>query len=213
MFRKLLRAGVLPVAALLLLLATTGPDTGNAVTGIPDPCLSTASSNGGCLIVCPSGDADKLQDIGAIITVTILDASGVPLGAFPATDIWVQGCTGGLVAGAPLFGIQADAPTNAAGETTISGPIEAGGQDVGLSVVVMGVPLMESDCVNVLCLPYDAKSPDINGDTVVDLIDLSDFAVGYVSPPKPYQWELDFNCDSVVDLVDFTLFAAHYLHT
>lgn len=55
-------------------------------------------------------------------------------------------------------------------------------------------------------------SPDINGDTRVDLIDFSQFAVVFPSPPMPFDPCLDYNCDGVIDLIDFSLFAAHWTH-
>jgi hypothetical protein len=60
--------------------------------------------------------------------------------------------------------------------------------------------------------PGGTKSPDLNGDAAVDLIDLAIFAGVYTSPPRPYMFCADFNCDSVIDLIDFSIFAAHYLH-
>jgi hypothetical protein len=60
--------------------------------------------------------------------------------------------------------------------------------------------------------PGGTKSPDLNGDGIVDIIDLSIFALVYTSPPKPYLFCADYNCDGAVDLIDFSVFAIHYLH-
>ena len=81
-------------------------------------------------------------------------------------------------------------------------------------VVVQGIIVEDpgAGCV-ALCLPISAVSPDINGDLVVDLIDLAAFAVSYTAPPKPYVACLDYNCDgTLIDLIDFALFALHYTH-
>jgi hypothetical protein len=58
-----------------------------------------------------------------------------------------------------------------------------------------------------------ATSPDINADGLVDVIDLGLFAIGFTSPPKPYDVTLDYNCDGLVDIIDLSLFAQHWLHT
>ena len=213
MVGKTTKMFVILAGVLVLWLASTGSIADTGVTGVPDPCESTATGAGGCMVVCPSGDADRLEDIGAIVTVVIKDAQGLPIAGVPTTDIWLQGCTNGLVPGGSHFGVQTDGLTDVSGTTTISGPLEAGGYDTGLSVWVQGVHLLESDCSTLLCLGYAAKSPDISADTAVDVVDLGLFSLGYLSPPKTYQWELDFDCNRVVDLVDFSLFSLHYLHT
>jgi hypothetical protein len=53
------------------------------------------------------------------------------------------------------------------------------------------------------------KSPDINSDAIVDLIDLSIFAAAFLGA---YNYCADYNCDGVIDLIDLSLFAPHWTH-
>jgi hypothetical protein len=52
------------------------------------------------------------------------------------------------------------------------------------------------------------RSPDINGDGTVDLIDLTLFAMAY--PPQPYDHCIDYNCDGDITLPDLAMFAFHF---
>lgn len=91
----------------------------------------------------------------------------------------------------------------------------AGGCDIaGVCIVVQGVVLWDPQCTGPLCLPITTVSPDLPGalDGKVDLLDLTAFAFGYTSPPKPYDGCLDFNCDGAVDLLDFTVIGYHCFH-
>jgi hypothetical protein len=53
------------------------------------------------------------------------------------------------------------------------------------------------------------KSPDLNSDGIVDLIDLSIFATAFLGA---YNYCADYNCDGVIDLIDLSLFAPHWQH-
>lgn len=54
------------------------------------------------------------------------------------------------------------------------------------------------------------RSPDLDGDGAVDLVDLAIFAQVY--PPNPPSLCADLDCDSVIGLIDLALFALHYNH-
>ncbi|NIM65345.1 MAG: hypothetical protein GTO51_05070 [Candidatus Latescibacteria bacterium] len=56
------------------------------------------------------------------------------------------------------------------------------------------------------------KTPDLDGNGAVNLVDFAMFAAGFGSPPKPYTFCIDYNCDGLVNLVDFAIFAAHWGH-
>ncbi|NIO00744.1 MAG: hypothetical protein GTO42_01175 [Candidatus Latescibacteria bacterium] len=55
-------------------------------------------------------------------------------------------------------------------------------------------------------------SPDIDADSIVNLIDFSMFAGGYISPPRPYDPRFDIYGDGQIGLVDLALFAQHFRH-
>lgn len=207
---------VLSLIAAALLCWQILPTTVDSVnSGIVEPCSSSATSSGGCYLVCPQGDGDRLDATGATISVVVKDNGGNPIPGVPAADFWLESCNSpGLVLCGGSGTINADAATDANGEATISAQLGAGGCDsVGVVVVVQGVVLQDvNNACAPLCLPILAKSPDINSDLVVDVIDLGLFSLLYTSPPHGFQTCLDYNCDGIIDLVDFSLFSQHYLH-
>ena len=207
------------IAAALLCWQVMPASVDNANSGIVDPCSSTASVpsmlDTCCLYVCPQGDGPELSDCGSIISITVKDQSGTPLDGVPAADFWLEGCSGGMALCGGSGSSNADSASNALGNTTMSGGIAAGGCDIGVVVVIQGVIVLAQStvCTTYECLPIVITSPDINGDLIVDIIDLAAFAIGYTSPPKPLTPCLDYNCDGLVDIIDFAVFAIHYLHS
>ena len=177
-----------------------------------DPCQSSASSAGGVLMVCPSGDGPTLSSMDATISVTLRGCAGNPVPGIPPQDFWIQAKTDPhLLCGGHLSS-NADSTTNLNGQTTISVSIAAGGYlGDGVYAIAQGFMIQGTDglCDNPLSLVL--VSPDINGDLIVDLVDLSIFAQGW--PPQPYDPRLDMNGDGLVDLVDLALFATHYNHS
>lgn len=55
------------------------------------------------------------------------------------------------------------------------------------------------------------KSPDLDQNGDVSIVDVSLFAAAY--PPQGYNFCVDFDCDGVIGLVDLSVFAAHYAHS
>lgn len=212
------------IAAALLSWQVMPMSVDSANSGVVDPCSSTATGAGCCLVICPQGDGDRLDACGSVISIVAKDGTGTPLPGILAADVWLIGWGNGAVLCGGSGSINADSATNANGETTISGDWAAGGCDTGVQVVVQGTVIADpNDWNNPLCLPVIPVSPDITGpgdppgpphspDLVVDLIDLTEFAGTYTSPPNAYDPCKDFNCDGVQDIVDFSIFAQHYLH-
>ncbi len=195
------------------------PTAGACTT--PHPCESSATSAGGVLMVCPAGDGPNLSDIGATISVTLLYCLQVePVIGVPPQDLWIQSklhpdprlCGGAASSNADLV-------TDVNGQTTMSGSIAAGGYfGDGVYVVALGsfIQLGESflqpgqTCDNPL--PLVLVSPDINGDLVVDLLDLSAFAAVLVTGGGTVDPRMDFDGDGQIGLVDVSLFAGHFMH-
>ncbi len=211
---------VLSMAAALLLVA------GVAFGGIIDPCNSTATCGGGggaaspasvgCVLVCPAGDGDQISAkvAGGAIFVTVRDGSSIGIPGIPATDFWLVDCDPllDMVLCGGSSSSSATAATDENGETTMEGDIAAGGCADGLSVVVQGFIIEEGtppDCTPV-CLDIDIRSPDMNGDLAVNLLDFALFGGAY--PPNAYSKCADFNCDLAVNLQDFSAFGLHYNH-
>ena len=199
------------LACAVLSLLRAAPVARAAVCLI-DPCCSSASSAGGVLLVCPAGDGPTLSSIGATVSITVLTCyCGEPLPGIPAEDFWIQQSSGPQ----PLCGYHlssnADAASDANGQTTISGSIAAGGYfPDDLHVVAQGMMIGVGCGTDNAAIPLVLVSPDITGDLVVDIVDLAIFAEafsdGTVDP------RMDFSGDGQIDVVDLSLFALHLHH-
>lgn len=96
-------------------------------------------------------------------------------------------------------------------EVTVSGPGDAWIDTMKL------LPIAGPPCA-VNCPRQDAdglvglrnRSPDMNSDTIVNLLDLTAFAAAF--PPNPYSTCADFDCDGVISLIDLTIMANHFNH-
>lgn len=204
---------------------------GIASAGIIDPCKSycellnegPSAPQGCCYFACPLGDTDTFIDSGPTpgpatgegwyIRICVFEEDCTPIAAVPVADFWVIDCDPiddlALCAGGASS--NADSLTNENGYTTMSvTTLAAGGCVEGLAVVVQGFVLLDSvgGCADVICHDIDVRSPDINGDLCVDLVDLAIFATSY--PPQAYDACCDFECDGDVDIVDLARFAFHF---
>ena len=179
-------------------------------------CTMTATSPSGVLFVCPQGDGDRLDTKGLTVTVTLHDVID-PVGV-PTDYIWLESCAGSLVACADGGKIHASAPTDANGQTTITGRFAGGGCDnTGVQVVVAipvegPIPGSGIFCESA-CLPIAVRSCDLDGNLTVTLIDFSKFGEGYQSPPKAYNACLDFTAPvGTVTLADYAKYGSHSGH-
>ena len=198
-------------AAAVLCLQVARVSTVNS--GVVDPCNSAAASAAGVAFACPQSDGDPLAP-ALTITVTVRDNVNAPIAGVPAADIWVIGCNNQLALCGGSGAINASAATDANGQTTITADIAAGGCDLGgLRVVVQGVAIGAGVCADP-CLAIKVKSPDVNGNLVVNLVDFATFGAGYTSPPKAYNECIDFVAPfGTVTLADFAKYGSHNNHT
>lgn len=196
MFNKRLFSLVL-IAGLILGLA------GLAMAGVPDPGASVVYTSGGEATLTPGGLAQSLASYGVIVTVTVRDGNGLPIPAFPAQDIWLDD-NGSADINLCQSGSTADGQTDGDGFATISGVMAGGGNtQSGLSAYVSGVAISGGGGPS---LSIDLNSPDINGDRIVDLGDISLFNAD-VQPPNN-AFRSDFTHDGIVDLGDVSLFSS-----
>ena len=145
----------------------------------------------------------EARDLGgavdATITLYLRDANNDPVVDFPAEDLVLEPsadfdspCPGGTIA---------DGNTDVNGMTQWVNPLFAGGWSEGSTVVMIGgIPLHPFPGF----LPISHNSPDINGDLIVNLIDVSLFAQGYFGD---YSFRIDLRYDGVINLADLSLFA------
>jgi hypothetical protein len=193
-----------------LALAVYPDRPSSTTTGIIDPCLSTAASAGGHAVFCPAGDG-TLASSGATVTVTLRDQTGSAIAGVPAHDVWLTLCGADAC---PCSGgadrVYADAATSVTGVTTISLGLAVGGYPAGGRVLAQGTELGDpADCSTPYC-PVSIRSPDLNCDARVDLIDLA-FLAGVVTSGV-LDDRCDYNGDGSVNAMDVALFAPHYLH-
>ncbi len=124
------------------------------------------------------------------------DPQPLPAG-FPAEDIWLISDFGGLVSCAG--GTNAD-HVDTEGWIIWSNPLHAGGNndaDDPTRLLVAGLPI-ESD------IPFRFRSPDISGDLMVNLTDVTLFTEALHGAAQA--WRADFNRDDLVNLTDIVVF-------
>jgi hypothetical protein len=202
---------IVAVLASLCLLGVAA----TAWAGIPDPTNSYATTvqapNTVSCVVCPAGDGDAYTQCylfggihaNATIDLWVRDINGDPVVLYPATSLWVE--FPGMCE-CPPHACIADAPTDANGHTTFSGPFYGAGCDNTNSTTISlnGIPLNQPG------LPIWHNSPDMNCDLVVNLSDVVIFASGWFTT-CPYC--VDFYWDGVCNLSDVVIMAAHIAHT
>lgn len=206
------------IAAALLCWQVMPASVNTANSGIVDPCSSSASSAGGCWVVCPAGDAAPLNALSpaagdATISVTVKDATGAPVPGIPAADFWVVGANDLVALCGGAGAINAAGATNASGQTTITGVLYGGGCDDGVAVVaqgtIIGDPLNNCDP---LILAIDVRSPDMDGDLEVDNQDFTLFGNAWEPLGGVYDPCADFDCNGAINSIDFTVFGNHWQH-
>lgn len=206
------KLAVLCLVAISLLVVN-----GTASAGLIDACVSYWSLEAAVtpcpLFVCPQGDTGSFLDQGWWLWICVLDINGAPVPNVPATDFWLIDCDpiGDAFLCNGSASSAADSLTNAAGMTTMSnGTVAAGGCADGMALVVQGFVIEDSltNCTTEFCCPIFLRSPDLSGDLIVNLVDLSIFAAAF--PPQPFDTCADFNIDGLVNLVDLSNFAFHF---
>ena len=201
-FSKWLR--IAPATFFLVLLASDA--TALTVPILPDPYLSSATSAPGTINITPGGHGLSLADEGLTVQVTIVDTGGMPVPSFPFMDLWLDDSGTGDISLCPN-GCVADTDTDANGRTTISRAACGGGWTVsGLRVWIAGDPIMGTPALDI-----NVNSPDLNGDLVVDILDLANFAIDYADPT--YNFRSDMTCDGIENIADIGEFAMHYGET
>jgi hypothetical protein len=205
--------------------------TSLAMAGIPDAsqCESIRREAGpkAILLVVPGSAADHSFEtsvaigetpgdpqvnIDATIEVTVRDGQGVVIANYPAEDIWIECPSAPNPVGDPdtsvglvacIGGAVADQSTDVDGYTEFNNPPFAGGQSWGQTRVVIN----GNGLSNTVDVSYN--SPDIDGDGVVNLIDLQPFAADYIDTGV-YHYRSDLFYDGVVNLIDVREMAQYY---
>jgi len=155
----------------------------------------------------------------AVITVTLRDVFGAPVSGVPASLIRLEQassplawCTTSLFPPPPHGPNKADGPTDMLGETTFTRRYFGGSW---VEAAVTGgtyVWLLDASSGTWNQIPTSVlvsyNSPDLNGDLVVDLLDVSEFAMTLFG--GAYHYKIDFNYDLFNNLIDFAMFVPEY---
>jgi len=178
-------------------------------TCIPDPATVEVYATAGRFMSCPAGDGESTAHLAIEVYVIICEE---PVEAFPYQDIWLDDYDPADPEGFTLCqgGSYADQSTDENGYTTISG-VHAGGGWVqsGMAVYISGIVAGGGDGP---ILPIDTNGPDLNGDRVVDLIDVGFFSADLLEPIAPFRSDLVDAGPGPVDLADVGRLAAHIGH-
>lgn len=196
-----------------LLLCCTTP----AIATDPDIESSVAWGPGRfanlTLLVVPDGSGPTLYSshtsTGAVadgtITVQLLDTGGYPVVGFPADRMrldWRTGtyarCDNGTIAARS---------TDADGYSLFTGPMHAGGWSYDVCLVDVYWNWGFSPMTASTGFGLHVNSPDINGDLVVDLLDVPPFAADYYESNGAFR--SDLHRDGRVDLADIAVMATH----
>lgn len=153
------------------------------------------------LLVLPDGSGDGFDSASlpnggtenATITLTLLDAGYNPIYQFPREDMWLESRDGGMV---PCNGgTIADANTDVNGMTHWTNPVLAGGHSETLTEALVNGSHLEMT----VGVKLSFNSPDINGDLVVNLVDVQLFTQDFFSG---YDFRSDFFRDGILNLAD-----------
>jgi hypothetical protein len=194
----------------VLFIAPVNP----ALSGVPDAsqCEAFIAYTGPgvvSLMVVPDGSGNSFTEarddqgniVDATITIIVRDYAGSVIVNYPSEDMWLETADDGLVAGA--WANIPDSDTDAQGTTQWVHPLVAGGSSLGPVFVTINAIRLTSNPG----LPLKFNSPDINGDLVVNLQDVSILTVDYYSG---YSFRCDLNGDGYLNLRDIPIFAEHF---
>jgi hypothetical protein len=160
------------------------------------------------LLIMPDGSGPTLDEArlpyggtaDATITLLLMDINYDPIPYYPREDIWLEAedegliiCTGGSIA---------DTDTDINGETHWTNPLRGGGASEALTVVKVNGSLVELTSG----VRLNFNSPDINGDLVVNLLDVALFAEDFFNHPL-FSFRSDFYRDGQINIADLGVFA------
>jgi hypothetical protein len=151
--------------------------------------------------------------VNATIRVQFVDDFWNPVAGVPRDEVslWFEWSTGpakGCDMGNGHLGLFADGPTDGDGWATFSLPLEGGGWNAGPCWIWVnsGGPAMDPDFNVHPPLSLRVVSPDLDGDRVVDLVDIGLFAMDYLGG---YALRSDLHADGVLNLLDIAIMVQH----
>ncbi len=148
--------------------------------------------------VAPNRNGETFAENGISIRVFLKDCQGNPVAGVPAESITLTHpelcvCPGGNIA---------DAPTDAVGSTTFSGPLRGGGCVPNL--------ILQVDGIDVCTVPVMTNTPDFTfgAPCYVNEDELSYFA--FLISGRHYTICQDLNEDGIIDVLDWSILVNRY---
>ena len=182
-----------------------------AIAGVPDvtQCTATRAYAGPertVLLNVPDGNGNSFTaavkvgggEADATITVIVKDSAGAPIVNYPFEDVWVESLDGGMVA--CTGGSTSDFSTDVNGMTEFRTPLQAGGQSLTDSVVLINGNAIGGGVL------VSYNSPDLDGSGAVNLTDVQIFAGDFFA--VGYNFRADLFFDNVVNLSDLPVLAS-----
>lgn len=203
---------LLPLSALLPTLVAAQPIDALWVGQLSGPAEMA------CILAVPGGAGPSLANartptgapIDATVIATIVDSSWHAAANFYHGDIWLEfPAAAGTVRNCAFASrhFLVDVNTDAYGVTRVALPLQGAGWSAGPAVFKLNDNPAETP--NHYIWPavlLQVNSPDINGDRVVDLIDVATFAGDYLGS---FHMRSDLQRDGVLNLADIALMAEH----
>ena len=176
------------------------PDLDNSLAWLQNPAAAGAT-----ILSFPDGNGRPLTTarlpdgtlVDATIMVQMLDNGYVPIANFPFEDIWLETVDHGLIP--CLGGTVADVNTDYEGVSFWSAPLQAGGFSLGPCQVIINGSAIPSEG-----LVLSFNSPDIDGDGMVNIIDVALFAENFFNQ---YDFRSDLHRNGRLDLLDVGVLA------
>jgi hypothetical protein len=182
---------------------------------LPDPDMSTATRayTGPeilTVMIVPNGAGGSFptaktptgEIADGTITLYLLDSIGFPVPNYPREDIWLQSGDSTLFVCANYYGSHPDGNTDAEGYARWVLGLHGGGYSEGpILVYINGMQVSSA------YLPLAFNSPDIDGNGIVGLNDLTLLAEDLYGT---YHFRSDLHRDGVVNLSDIVPMALNY---
>lgn len=208
------------IPSILVALTLLIPCAAAASVGLPYVGVIQYAFEEASILITPDGSGPGLDEacgpggtvVDATIAVQLVDISWLPIAVFPAEDLWLQfevseGTVGGCEDYGPYFDggvFIADHDTDANGWTEFRLPLRGGGWSEGPAYVYLnGEPAQSPDVLLHPPIPLRAKSPDLNGDLLVNLSDIAVFSYDLFGP---YHVRSDLWWDEAINLSDVVWF-------
>lgn len=207
MFRICGRAGLVTGGVVIVLLAVCTPTSAGAQMGLPDVFLSGPLP----------GRLDRLgvsprnlfvdPSVRYEYVFVLRDNHGMPIPGFPASQIVLDfsGCEHPSTR--PLDEIPADHASNQNGEIVWRTNLSFGGADpCAVDVRVLNVLFHTIPAAD----PGGVRSPDLNGDGLIALVDLVQWAQCFVAGGPPGCCDLAMPFDDICSLEDLRWVQRHF---